>query len=127
MRIRDWSSDVCSSDLKFCSNLTQRARDGQLDAVLARDAEIRQMIDILIRRRQNSPILTGEAGVGKTAVVEGLAMRIIEGLVATILQGVELLELDVGVLQAVGRVKGEFEVRRKGVVEEAESSRKTKT
>src|SRR3546814_2455071 len=121
MRIRDWSSDVCSSDLKFCSNLTQRARDGQLDAVLARDAEIRQMIDILTRRRQNSPILTGEAGVGKTAVVEGLAMRIAEGLVPPILQGVELLALDLGMLQAGASVKGEFEARLKGVLDEVKA------
>ncbi|HEY9541988.1 MAG TPA: type VI secretion system ATPase TssH [Luteimonas sp.] len=109
---------------KFCSNLTQRARDGQLDAVLARDAEIRQMIDILTRRRQNSPILTGEAGVGKTAVVEGLAMRIAEGLVPPILQGVELLALDLGMLQAGASVKGEFEARLKGVLDEVKSSPK---
>src|SRR3546814_3662133 len=103
---------------QYGSNLPTCARDGQLDAVLARDAEIRQMIDILTRRRQNSPILTGEAGVGKTAVVEGLAMRIAEGLVPPILQGVELLALDLGMLQAGASVKGEFEARLKGVLDE---------
>src|SRR3546814_1015952 len=82
------------------------------------------MIDILTRRRQNSPILTGEAGVGKTAVVEGLAMRIAEGLVPPILQGVELLALDLGILQAGASVKGEFEARLKGVLDEVKSSPK---
>ncbi|MCD9027908.1 type VI secretion system ATPase TssH [Luteimonas sp. BDR2-5] len=109
---------------KYCINLTRRARDGALDPVLGRDAEIRQMIDILTRRRQNSPILTGEAGVGKTAVVEGLAGRIVEGLVPPILQNVELLALDLGLLQAGASVKGEFEARLKGVLDEVKASPK---
>src|SRR3546814_20625182 len=82
------------------------------------------MSDLLTRRRQNSPILTGEAGVGKTAVVEGLAMRIAEGLVPPILQGVELLALDLGMLQAGASVKGAFEARLKGVLDEVKSSPK---
>lgn len=109
---------------RFCINLTQRAREGALDPVLGRDAEIRQMIDILTRRRQNSPILTGEAGVGKTAVVEGLAGCIVGGLVPPILQGVELLSLDLGMLQAGASVKGEFEARLKGVLDEVKASPK---
>lgn len=109
---------------RFCSNLTLRAREGKLDPVLARDGEIRQMIDILTRRRQNSPILTGEAGVGKTAVVEGLAARIAAGTVPPILQGVELLALDLGMLQAGASVKGEFEARLKGVLDEVKASPK---
>jgi type VI secretion system protein VasG len=109
---------------KYCVNLTQRARDGKLDAVLGRDAEIRLMIDVLTRRRQNNPILTGEAGVGKTAVVEGLAMRIAIDDVPPILHGVELLSLDLGLLQAGASVKGEFENRLKGVIEEVKSSPK---
>ncbi|AKC85904.1 type VI secretion system ATPase TssH [Pseudoxanthomonas suwonensis] len=109
---------------RFCINLTQRARAGALDPVLGRDAEIRQMIDILTRRRQNSPILTGEAGVGKTAVVEGLAGRIVEGLVPPVLQGLELLALDLGLLQAGASVKGEFEARLKGVLDEVKASPK---
>ncbi len=92
--------------------------------MLGRDAEIRQMIDILTRRRQNSPILTGEAGVGKTAVVEGLAGCIVGGLVPPILQGVELLSLDLGMLQAGASVKGEFEARLKGVLDEVKASPK---
>ncbi len=109
---------------QYCVNLTQRARDGHLDAVLGRDAEIRLMIDVLTRRRQNNPILTGEAGVGKTAVVEGLAMRIATDDVPPILHGVELLSLDLGLLQAGASVKGEFENRLKGVIEEVKSSPK---
>ncbi|MDQ3038382.1 MAG: AAA family ATPase, partial [Pseudomonadota bacterium] len=109
---------------QYCVNLTQRARDGHLDAVLGRDAEIRLMIDVLTRRRQNNPILTGEAGVGKTAVVEGLAMRIAQDDVPPILHGTELLSLDLGLLQAGASVKGEFENRLKGVIEEVKSSPK---
>src|SRR5690606_13756482 len=85
---------------QFTSNLTARAREGHVDPVIGRDAEIRQMIDILLRRRQNNPILTGEAGVGKTAVVEGLAARIAAGDVPHVLQDVELRVLDLGLLQA---------------------------
>ena len=106
----------------YTSNLTQRARDGELDPVIGRDAEIRQMIDILLRRRQNNPILTGEAGVGKTAVVEGLAARIAEGDVPEVLVGVELHALDLGLLQAGASVKGEFENRLKGVIDEVRRS-----
>ncbi|HEX7815915.1 type VI secretion system ATPase TssH [Dyella sp.] len=109
---------------KYCSNLTQRARDGKLDTVLGRDEEIRQMVDILSRRRQNSPILTGEPGVGKTAVVEGLAARIATGDVPPILKHVELLSLDLGMLQAGASVKGEFENRLKGVLDEVKASSK---
>ena len=109
---------------KYCSNLTARAREGKLDTVLGRDEEIRQMVDILTRRRQNSPILTGEPGVGKTAVVEGLAARIAANDVPPILKNVELLSLDLGMLQAGASVKGEFENRLKGVIDEVKSSAK---
>jgi type VI secretion system protein VasG len=107
---------------QYCINLTQRAREGKLDPVLGRDGEIRQMVDILTRRRQNNPILTGEAGVGKTAVVEGLALRIAAGRRAAALRGVELMSLDLGLLQAGAGVKGEFENRLKGVIEEVKKS-----
>ncbi|MGE4366537.1 type VI secretion system ATPase TssH [Thermomonas sp.] len=107
---------------QYCINLTQRAREGKLDPVLGRDAEIRLMVDVLTRRRQNNPILTGEAGVGKTAVVEGLALRIAADDVPPQLKGVELLSLDLGLLQAGASVKGEFENRLKGVIEEVKSS-----
>nr|MCU0924937.1 AAA family ATPase [Hydrogenophaga sp.] len=107
---------------QFTTNLTQRARDGKLDPVIGRDPEIRQAIDILMRRRQNNPILTGEAGVGKTAVVEGLALRIAAGDVPPPLQGVELHTLDMGLLQAGASVKGEFENRLKNVIDEVKKS-----
>jgi len=107
---------------QFTSNLTARAREGHVDPVIGRDAEIRQMIDILLRRRQNNPILTGEAGVGKTAVVEGLAARIAAGDVPHVLQDVELRVLDLGLLQAGASVKGEFENRLKGVIDEVKKS-----
>ena len=107
---------------QFTTNLTQRARDGKIDPVIGRDAEIRQTIDILMRRRQNNPILTGEAGVGKTAVVEGLASRIAAGDVPPPLQGVELHVLDMGLLQAGASVKGEFENRLKNVIDEVKRS-----
>ncbi|MEZ0470331.1 type VI secretion system ATPase TssH [Luteimonas salinilitoris] len=107
---------------QFTTNLTQRARDGQIDPVIGRDAEIRQLVDILMRRRQNNPILTGEAGVGKTAVVEGLARRIAEHDVPEVLQGVELHVLDMGLLQAGASVKGEFENRLKNVIDEVKKS-----
>jgi type VI secretion system protein VasG len=102
--------------------LTQRAREGQIDPVVGRDAEIRQMVDILIRRRQNNPILTGEAGVGKTAVVEGFALRIAAGDVPPALRNVEVRTLDLGLLQAGAGVKGEFENRLKQVIEEVKKS-----
>jgi type VI secretion system protein VasG len=107
---------------QYTTNLTQRARDGHVDPVIGRDAEIRQMIDILLRRRQNNPILTGEAGVGKTAVVEGLAARIAQGDVPEVLKAVELHVLDLGLLQAGASVKGEFENRLKGVIDEVKKS-----
>ncbi|MGE8231836.1 MAG: type VI secretion system ATPase TssH [Stenotrophomonas sp.] len=107
---------------QFTTNLTQRARDGKIDPVIGRDAEIRQVVDILMRRRQNNPILTGEAGVGKTAVVEGLARRIAEKDVPEVLQGVELHTLDMGLLQAGASVKGEFENRLKNVIDEVKKS-----
>lgn len=107
---------------QFTTNLTQRARDARLDPVIGREAEIRQMIDILMRRRQNNPILTGEAGVGKTAVVEGLALRIAAGDVPPPLRGVELHMLDMGLLQAGASVKGEFENRLKNVIDEVRGS-----
>ena len=107
---------------RFCINLTQRARNGELDPVLGRDAEIRLMIDVLTRRRQNNPILTGEPGVGKTAVVEGLAARIVAKDVPPVLHGVDVLALDLGLLQAGASVKGEFENRLKGVIDEVKRS-----
>ncbi len=106
----------------YTTNLTQRARDGHIDPVIGREAEIRQTIDILMRRRQNNPILTGEAGVGKTAVVEGLALRIAAGDVPPPLVGVALHVLDMGLLQAGASVKGEFENRLKNVIDEVKKS-----
>jgi type VI secretion system protein VasG len=107
---------------QFTVNLTQRARDGKIDPVIGRDAEVRQMVDILIRRRQNNPILTGEAGVGKTAVVEGFAVRVASGDVPPALKTVEVRTLDLGLLQAGAGVKGEFENRLKNVIEEVKAS-----
>lgn len=107
---------------KYATNLTQRARDGALDPVVGRDAEIRQIIDILMRRKQNNPILTGEAGVGKTAVVEGFAQRLAKGDVPPQLRNVDLHMLDIGLMQAGASVKGEFEKRLKSVIEEVQSS-----
>ncbi|WP_395139522.1 type VI secretion system ATPase TssH [Schlegelella aquatica] len=106
----------------YTTHLTQRAKEGHLDPVIGRDAEIRQVIDILMRRRQNNPILTGEAGVGKTAVVEGLALRIAKGDVPPPLQGVALHVLDMGLLQAGASVKGEFESRLRQVIDEVKKS-----
>ncbi len=107
---------------KFTINLTEAARKGEIDAVLGRDEEIRQIIDILIRRRQNNPILTGEAGVGKTAVVEGFALRIASGDVPDSLKNISILSLDLGLLQAGASVKGEFENRLKSVIKEVKAS-----
>lgn len=107
---------------QYTVNLTEKARKNLMDPVLGRDHEIRQMIDILIRRRQNNPILTGEAGVGKTAVVEGLAQRIVQNDVPPALQNVELHMLDLGLLQAGASVKGEFENRLRSVIEETKAS-----
>ncbi|ONC30264.1 ClpV1 family T6SS ATPase [Burkholderia pseudomallei] len=106
----------------YTTNLTQRAREGKIDPVIGRDAEIRQAIDILMRRRQNNPIMTGEAGVGKTAVVEGLALRITADDVPPPLRGVALHVLDMGLLQAGASVKGEFENRLKSVIDEVKKS-----
>ncbi len=107
---------------QFTIDLTARAREGRIDPVLGRDSEIRQIIDILTRRRQNNPILTGEAGVGKTAVVEGLALRIAAGDVPSALSGVALHTLDLGLLQAGAGIKGEFENRLKSVIDEVKAS-----
>ncbi len=107
---------------QYTNDLTARARAGQLDPVIGRDQEIRQVIDVLMRRRQNNPILTGEAGVGKTAVVEGLALRIAAGDVPQPLRDVSLRVLDLGLLQAGASVKGEFENRLKGVIDEVKKS-----
>ncbi|MGE5386313.1 MAG: type VI secretion system ATPase TssH [Betaproteobacteria bacterium] len=107
---------------KFTIDLTAQARAGKIDPVLGRDGEVRQMIDILLRRRQNNPILTGEPGVGKTAVVEGLALRIVEGDVPEVLKNVALRTLDLGLLQAGASVKGEFENRLRGVIDEVKAS-----
>ena len=109
---------------RFTHNFTQQARDGKLDPVLCRDAAIRQMIDILARRRKSNPIVVGEAGVGKTAIVEGLALRIASGEVPAALKGVELLCLDLGLLQAGASIKGEFERRLQGVIDEVKASPK---
>ena len=109
---------------RFTHNFTQRARDGKLDPVLCRDDAIRQMIDILARRRKNNPIVVGEAGVGKSALVEGLALRIAAGEVPEVLRGVELLGLDMGLLQAGASVKGEFERRLQGVIDEVKGAAK---
>ncbi|MEG2005702.1 MAG: AAA family ATPase, partial [Bilophila sp.] len=107
---------------RFCEDFSAKARAGKLDPVFGRDAEIRQMVDILARRRKNNPILVGEPGVGKTAVMEGLALRIVEGDVPETLRGVTLLGLDMGLLEAGASVKGEFERRLKGVLDEIKSS-----
>ena len=107
---------------QYTIDLTQRAREGKIDPVLGRDSEIRQIVDILLRRRQNNPILTGEAGVGKTAVVEGFALRLASGDVPAPLKNVVLRALDLGLLQAGAGVKGEFENRLKSVINEVKSS-----
>ncbi len=109
---------------QFTIDLTARAKSGKIDPILGRDTEIRQLVDILTRRRQNNPILTGEAGVGKTAVVEGFAARIVEGDVPPALKDVVVRTLDLGLLQAGAGVKGEFENRLKNVIEETKASPK---
>jgi len=109
---------------KFTVDLTEKARKGEIDPIVGRDNEIRQVVDILMRRRQNNPILTGEAGVGKTAVVEGFALRIAAGDVPPMLKDVSLLSLDVGLLQAGASMKGEFEQRLRNVIEEVQASPK---
>jgi type VI secretion system protein VasG len=107
---------------QFTLDLTERARKGEIDPVIGRDFEIRQVIDILTRRRQNNPILTGEAGVGKTAVVEGFALRVVAGDVPASLKAVRVRTLDLGLLQAGAGVKGEFENRLKSVIAEVKAS-----
>ncbi len=107
---------------RYTTDLTAQARAGKIDPILGRDSEIRQVIDILTRRRQNNPILTGEAGVGKTAVVEGLALRIVAGDVPAPLAQVTLRTLDLGLLQAGAGIKGEFENRLRSVIDEIQSS-----
>ncbi|MDQ0314271.1 type VI secretion system ATPase TssH [Amorphus orientalis] len=109
---------------RFTINFTEQARSGRIDPVFCRDLEIQQMIDILGRRRKNNPICVGEPGVGKTAVVEGLALKIAQGDVPAFLQGVELVGLDLGMLQAGAGVKGEFENRLKGIIDEVKASTK---
>ncbi|SDV47140.1 type VI secretion system ATPase TssH [Chitinasiproducens palmae] len=113
-----------SAIAKYCENFTEKARSGHIDPVFGRDAEIRQMVDILARRRKNNPICVGDPGVGKTAVVEGLALRIVEGDVPESLQDVTILGLDMGLLQAGASVKGEFENRLKAIINEIKASPK---
>ena len=108
---------------RFATNLTERAQKGEIDPVSGRDEEIRQVVDILMRRRQNNPILTGEAGVGKTAVVEGFAIRLARGDVPPPLKEVSLYTLDIGLLQAGASMKGEFENRLRQVIDEARRRR----
>ena len=109
---------------RFCIDFTGKAAAGEIDPVFGRDREIRQMVDILARRRKNNPIVVGEAGVGKTAVVEGLALRVVEGDVPELLRDVSILGLDMGLLQAGAGMKGEFENRLKGVIDEVKASEK---
>jgi type VI secretion system protein VasG len=109
---------------RFTTDLTDKARKGEIDPITGRDEEIRQIVDILMRRRQNNPLLAGEAGVGKTAVVEGFALRLARGDVPPPLQGVALLTLDIGLLQAGASMKGEFEQRLRQVIDEVQASPK---
>lgn len=109
---------------RFCVDLTEQARSGKIDPIVGRDEEIRQVVDVLMRRRQNNPILTGEAGVGKTAVVEGFAHRLVAGDVPPQLRDNRLLVLDIGLLQAGASMKGEFEQRLRSVIEEVQRSPK---
>ncbi|WP_072670081.1 type VI secretion system ATPase TssH [Vibrio injensis] len=109
---------------KYCTNITEQARNGELDPVLCRENELNLMIDILCRRRKNNPIVVGDAGVGKSAMIEGLALRVASGNVPTQLQNVELCSLDLGLLQAGASVKGEFEKRLKGVIDAIKTSPK---
>lgn len=107
---------------RFSQDLTEKARSGTMDPILGRDDEIRQVIDVLMRRRQNNPILTGEAGVGKTAVAEGFAQRVVAGDVPPPLRGVKVCALDIGLMQAGASMKGEFEQRLRSVIDEVQSS-----
>jgi len=116
--------DADSALAKFCVDFTGKARSGEIDPIFGREREIRNMIDILARRRKNNPIVIGEAGVGKTALIEGLALNIANDEVPNLLKGVEILGLDLGLLQAGASVKGEFEKRLKGVIDEVKGSAK---
>ncbi|MEX3690194.1 type VI secretion system ATPase TssH [Paraburkholderia sp. BR14263] len=107
---------------RFAVDITGKARDGKIDPVFGRDREIQQMVDVLARRRKNNPILVGEPGVGKTALVEGLALRVAEGTVPNVIRDVRILTLDLGLLQAGAGVKGEFEQRLKNVIDEVQAS-----
>ena len=107
---------------RFSQDLTEKARSGTMDPILGRDDEIRQVIDVLMRRRQNNPILTGEAGVGKTAIAEGFAQRVASGEVPPPLRGVKVCALDIGLMQAGASMKGEFEQRLRSVIDEVQSS-----
>src|SRR5256714_8900165 len=109
---------------RFAVDLTERARKGEIDPVSGRDEEIRQIVDILMRRRQNNPILTGEAGVGKTAIVEGFALRIARGDVPPALSDVSLHVLDIRLLQAGASMKGEFQERLRSGIGEVQGSAK---
>ncbi|TVO32568.1 type VI secretion system ATPase TssH [Vibrio algivorus] len=109
---------------RYCKNVSESARNGELDPVLCRDEELNLMIDILCRRRKNSPIVVGDAGVGKSAIIEGMALRIISGQVPEQLKNVDLWSLDLGLLQAGASVKGEFEKRLQGVIEDVKKSSK---
>ena len=110
---------------KYCTDFTAKAREGDIDPVFGRDHELRECVDILARRRKNNPILVGEPGVGKTAVIEGMSLRIVEGDVPDMLRDTTLLGLDMGSLQAGAGMKGEFENRLKGVLNEIKSSEKS--
>ncbi|CAM2168886.1 AAA+ ATPase ClpV1 [Paraburkholderia sacchari] len=112
----------CGALSRFAIDITQKARDGKIDPVFGRDREIQQMVDVLARRRKNNPILVGEPGVGKTALVEGLALRVAEGTVPNVIRAVRILTLDLGLLQAGAGVKGEFEQRLKNVIDEVQAS-----
>lgn len=107
--------------MRYTVDLTQKARQGEIDPVRGRELEVRQIIDILLRRRQNNPLITGEAGVGKTAVVEGFALQVVAGQVPPALQGVRILNLDLGLLQAGASMKGEFEQRLRQVIDEIQA------
>ena len=117
----DTASNTFTLD-QYTVNLTQKAQQGAIDPVIGREHEIRLMLDILMRRRQNNPILTGEPGVGKTAIVEGLALKIVQGLVPNALKNVQIHSLDIGLLQAGASVKGEFENRLKQVIQAVQAS-----
>ena len=120
-RGRSWARGTTALD-RFSQDLTAKAASGEMDPILGRDEEIRQIIDVLMRRRQNNPILTGEAGVGKTAVAEGFAQRVAAGDVPPPLRGVKVCALDIGLMQAGASMKGEFEQRLRSVIDEVQNS-----